>query len=178
MYILASKSPRRQELLKMLIDEFLVEVSNVDEDKIQDEPYHLSETLSLAKAQAIFKSHPEDIIIAADTIVIHQGEILGKPKDNNEAYLILKKLSNDVHDVVTGFTILSKDKCISKSSLTRVYFNDLSDELILAYIKTGSPLDKAGAYGIQDQDFPLIKKIEGSYYNVMGLPIEDLKKYL
>lgn len=178
MYILASKSPRRQELLKLLINDFIIEVSNVDESLIKDEPYNLSATLSKAKAEEIFKRHPEDIVIAADTIVIHKNKILGKPKDSDEAFKMLKELSGDEHDVITGFTILSKDKCITKSVLTKVHFNTLSDELIKAYVQTGSPLDKAGAYGIQDKEFPLIKKIEGSYYNVMGLPVEELKKCL
>ena len=178
MYILASKSPRRQELLKLLISDFSIEVSNVNESLIKDEPYKLSATLSKAKAKEIFNRHPNDIIIAADTIVIHKNKILGKPKDNNEAFAMLKELSGDSHDVVTGFTILSKDKCITKSVTTKVYFNELSDELINKYIQTGSPLDKAGAYGIQDKEFPLINKIEGSYYNVMGLPVEELKMCL
>ncbi|MCH5172432.1 MAG: septum formation protein Maf [Erysipelotrichales bacterium] len=178
MYILASKSPRRQELLKMLISDFAIEVSNIDESLINDEPYNLSATLSKVKAEEIFKKHPSDIIIAADTIVIHKNKVLGKPKNNLDAFTMLKELSDDVHDVITGFTILSKDKCITKSVITKVYFNDLSDDLINKYIQTGSPLDKAGAYGIQDKEFPLIKKIEGSYYNVMGLPVEELKKCL
>ena len=91
---------------------------------------------------------------------------------------MLHLLSNKTHDVVTGFTIISKEKNISKSVLTKVTFNELSDELINAYVKSGSPKDKAGAYGIQDKEFPLIKNIEGSYYNVVGLPLEELKKYL
>lgn len=177
-YILASKSPRRNELLKMLIPDFIVEVSNVDESKIKEIPYKLSEKLSYLKAEAIFKKHPDATVIAADTIVILNNEILGKPKDEQDAFRMLKELSNNAHDVVTGFTIMSKDKCITKSVLTKVYFNELTDELINAYIATKSPLDKAGAYGIQDKNFPLIKKIDGSYYNVMGLPIEEMKNYL
>ena len=178
MYILASKSPRRQELLKLLISDFLIEVSNVDESLIKDDPYKLSATLSKIKAQEIFKRHPDDVVIAADTVVIHNNKVLGKPKNNIEAFKMLKELSDDTHDVITGFTILSKNKCITKSVLTKVYFNDLSDDLINSYIQTGSPLDKAGAYGIQDKEFTLIKKIKGSYYNVMGLPIEEMKKCL
>ena len=177
-YILASKSPRRNELLKMLIPNFIVEVSNVDESKIKETPYKLSEKLSYLKAKAIFKKHPDATVIAADTIVILNNEILGKPKDEQDAFRMLKELSNNVHDVVTGFTIMSQDKCITKSVLTKVYFNELTDELINAYIATKSPLDKAGAYGIQDKKFPLIKNIDGSYYNVMGLPIEEMKNYL
>ena len=178
MYILASKSPRRQELLKLLIKDFVIEVPNINEGLIEDKPYNLSATLSKIKAEEIFKRHPKDIVIAADTVVIHKNKVLGKPKNNLEAFNMLKELSGDVHDVITGFTILSKEKCTTKSVMTKVYFNNLSDELINKYIQTGSPLDKAGAYGIQDKEFELIRKIEGSYYNVMGLPIEEMKKCL
>ena len=104
--------------------------------------------------------------------------MLGKPSNEEDAKRMLKLLSNRTHDVVTGFTIISKNKVISKSVLTHVTFNYLSDNLIDDYVKTGSPLDKAGAYGIQDKEFSLVKEISGSYYNVMGLPIEELKKYL
>ena len=178
MYILASKSPRRQELLKLLINEFKVVVSNVDESKIHANAYDLPLELSEAKAQTVFKDNQNDIIIAADTVVILDNIVLGKPSNEEDAKRMLKLLSNRTHDVVTGFTIISKNKVISKSVLTHVTFNYLSDNLIDDYVKTGSPLDKAGAYGIQDKEFSLVKEISGSYYNVMGLPIEELKKYL
>lgn len=178
MYILASKSPRRQELLKNIINDFKIVVSNVDESKIKASPYDLPLELSKAKAKAVFSSFPNDIIIAADTVVIINNEVLGKPINDEDAKRMLRLLSNKTHDVVTGFTIISKEKNISKSVLTKVTFNELNDELINAYVKSGSPKDKAGAYGIQDKEFALIKNIEGSYYNVVGLPIEELKKYL
>ncbi len=178
MYILASKSPRRQELLKLLINEFKVVVSNVDESKIHANAYDLPLELSKEKAQTVFKDNQNDIIIAADTVVILDNIVLGKPSNEEDAKRMLKLLSNRTHDVVTGFTIISKNKVISKSVLTHVTFNYLSDNLIDDYVKTGSPLDKAGAYGIQDKEFSLVKEISGSYYNVMGLPIEELKKYL
>lgn len=178
MYILASKSPRRQELLKLLINEFKVVVSNVDESKIHANAYDLPLELSKTKAQTVFKDNQNDIIIAADTVVILDNIVLGKPSNEEDAKRMLKLLSNRTHDVVTGFTIISKNKVISKSVLTHVTFNYLSDNLIDDYVKTGSPLDKAGAYGIQDKEFSLVKEISGSYYNVMGLPIEELKKYL
>ncbi len=178
MYILASKSPRRQELLKLLINDFKIEVSHIDESQIKAKPYELSAILSKLKAEDIFKFHQQDIIIAADTVVVHNGNILGKPKNSKEAFKMLKELSNDMHEVVTGFTVLSKDKCITKSVITKVYFNNLTDDLINRYIQTGSPFDKAGAYGIQDKEYPLIRKITGSFYNVMGLPIEELKMWL
>lgn len=178
MYILASKSPRRQELLKHIISDFKIIVSNVDENKIKAFPYDLPLELSKAKAKAVFINYPNDVVIAADTVVIVNNEVLGKPINDEDAKRMLHLLSNKTHDVVTGFTIISKEKTISKSVLTKVTFNELSDELINAYVKSGSPKDKAGAYGIQDKEFPLIKNIEGSYYNVVGLPLEELKKYL
>ena len=178
MYILASKSPRRQELLKHIISDFKIIVSNVDENKIKASPYDLSLELSKAKAKAVFINYPNDVVIAADTVVIVNNEVLGKPINDEDAKRMLHLLSNKTHDVVTGFTIISKEKTISKSVLTKVTFNELSDELINAYVKSGSPKDKAGAYGIQDKEFPLIKNIEGSYYNIVGLPLEELKKYL
>ena len=178
MYILASKSPRRQELLKNIINDFKIVVSNVEESKIKASLYDLPLELSKAKAKAVFSKYPNDVVIAADTIVIINNEVLGKPTNDEDAKKMLHLLSNKTHDVVTGFTIISKEKNISKSVLTKVTFNELSDELINAYVKSGSPKDKAGAYGIQDKEFPLIKNIEGSYYNVVGLPLEELKKYL
>lgn len=178
MYILASKSPRRQELLKHIISDFKIIVSNVDENKIKASPYDLPLELSKAKAKAVFINYPNDVVIAADTVVIVNNEVLGKPINDEDAKRMLHLLSKKTHDVVTGFTIISKEKTISKSVLTKVTFNELSDELINTYVKSGSPKDKAGAYGIQDKNFPLIKNIEGSYYNVVGLPLEELKKYL
>lgn len=178
MYILASKSPRRHELLKQVIPEFQIICSNVDESKIQAEPHELPKVLSKLKAEAIFKDHPNDIIIAADTIVLFNEKIYGKPQDENDAFRMLKDLSNETHEVITGFTILSKDTFIVDSVTTKVTFNYLSDQLILNYIKECQPLDKAGAYGIQDKVFNLVKQIDGSYSNVMGLPIEKLKMIL
>lgn len=178
MYILASKSPRRQELLKKIITNFEIVISNIDEHAIKDDPYNLPLTLSLVKAQDVFKSYPNDTIIASDTLVIFNNIVFGKPQDEKDAFNMLKTLSNKTHDVVTGFTILSKDRCISKKVITKVTFNNLSDETINAYIATKSPFDKAGGYGIQDTAFNLVKSIEGSYDNVMGLPTEELKKYL
>lgn len=178
MLILASKSPRRQELLKNITSNFVIEVSDLDESQVHADPYHLPEVLSKFKAQKVFEHHPNDTILAADTIVIIDGKVLGKPHDKKEATAMLQELSNKTHDVITGFTILKKDFELTKSVLTKVHFNKLSETQIKEYVDTLSPLDKAGAYGIQDEEYHLIKKIEGSYSNVMGLPLEELKKYL
>ncbi|MDD6302023.1 MAG: Maf family protein [Bacillales bacterium] len=175
MIILASKSPRRKELLHQLIDEFEIIPSNVDESL-----YPLNQ-LSLVKAQEISISHPNDIIISADTIVIYKDQIFGKPISKEDAYRMLKTLSNNVHEVKTIYTILnlSHNIQLTRSITSKVFFNDLSDELIHSYIATNSPLDKAGAYGIQDnKDFPIISHIEGSYTNIVGLPLEALEKDL
>lgn len=175
MFILASKSPRRKELLKEIIPEFEIIPSNVDEFK-----YSLDQ-LSLVKALEISKDHKDDIIISADTIVILDGEVFGKPQDEKEAYTMLKKLSNKSHEVKTIYTILCEKLSISHTNVitSYVHFNNLSDELIYSYIASKSPLDKAGAYGVQDNDkFPIISHIEGSYTNIVGLPVDELRKDL
>lgn len=175
MFILASKSPRRKELLKEIIPEFEIIPSNVDEFK-----YSLNE-LSLVKALEIAKDHPNDIIISADTIVILNDKVFGKPQSKDDAYNMLKELSGKVHEVKTIYTVFSEKLNISHTRVitSKVYFNFLTDDLINSYIASGSPLDKAGAYGVQDNDsFPIISHIEGSYTNIVGLPIDELKEDL
>lgn len=172
MIILASKSPRRKELLKQVISDFKIVVPNIDEYLY---PF---EELSLAKAKSIIKDFPNDIIISADTLVIMHSKVFGKPKDSIEAKKMLNKLSNQMHEVKTVYTILSKDYEVTKIVTSKVYFNKLSDQLIDDYVKTLSPLDKAGGYGIQDKDFPLVNHIEWSYSNIVGLPLEELKNDL
>lgn len=178
MFILASASPRRKELLSTLIKDFKVIVSDIDENIVVANAYDLPLELSKLKAHAVFKDNQTSTVLAADTIVLFENEILGKPISKEDAKKMLKKLSSKKHQVITGYTILSQEKEINRYVVTDVYFNELSDELIDQYIATGSPLDKAGAYGIQDKEFPLVNHIEGSYSNVMGLPLEDLAKFL
>ena len=172
--ILASASPRRKELLHKILSNFEIIPANIDEDQ-----YPLN-MLSLIKAQEIANTHPSSLIISADTVVILDEQVLGKPKDEDDAFDMLKKLSSRVHEVSTFYTIYSKENNISitRQVTSLVYFNKLSDELIKAYIATKSPLDKAGAYGIQDKEFPLIEKIEGEEDNVIGLPLQEIKKDL
>lgn len=175
MIILASQSPRRKELLSKLVPEFKIIPSNIDEF------LYPIEELSLAKAKDIAKDYPDDIIIAADTLVYLNNEILGKPHDEKDAREMLNKLSNRKHEVKTIYTIYSINKKIeiTKEIVSDVYFNKLSDELITSYIASKSPLDKAGAYGVQDNDrFPLINKTTGSLTNIIGLPLEELEKDL
>lgn len=177
MFILASKSPRRKEILHQLVDDFLIIPSNIDEDKIISDPYSLSEKISKEKALEIYKDHKDDTILACDTIVILDNEVLGKPKDKEDAIKMLKNLSGREHTVISGYTFINNGKTISRSVVSYVVFNKLDDDLIKRYVDTGSPLDKAGAYGVQDKEFNIIKEIRGSYYNVMGLPLEDIKEY-
>lgn len=175
MIILASASPRRQELIKMLTNDFVVIPSDVDESIIHTEPHALPAELSKLKAYSIFMDHPDDTVIACDTIVILEGKILGKPKSEEQAKEMLRALSGKKHVVISGYTYINKKKEITRTVRTYVYFNKLSEETIDAYVKSGSPMDKAGAYGIQDEEFNLVNHIEGSFYNVVGFPVEDIK---
>lgn len=175
MFILASKSPRRAELLKMLIADFVIIVPDIDENLLVSIPSDSAKIISKFKAYKIFANYPEATVLSCDTIVVKDGELMGKPKDAADAARMLRKLSGKKHHVISGFTLLSPKVEVNKNIVTEVTFNELSEETISAYIKTGSPFDKAGAYGIQDADFNLVKEIKGSYYNVMGLPVEALR---
>jgi len=174
-FILASSSPRRKTLLKELMGEFSVIEPKIDEKAVRALDAALPQEISKHKAYTIFNRHPDAVILACDTIVYHKGHKLGKPVDAESAWHMLKLLSGKIHKVITGYTLLGPDFEINRTVVTRVHFNELNDELIAAYIASGSPFDKAGGYGIQDETFPLVKKIEGSYSNVMGLPLEDLR---
>lgn len=177
MIILASKSPRRRELIKKLTNEFTVIPSDVDESLLVTTPHDLPGELSKLKAYSIFSKYPNDTVLSCDTVVILNNELMGKPHSEKEAKEMLKKLSGKKHVVISGYTFINKNVEITRSVKTYVYFNELSDELIDAYIKSGSPMDKAGAYGIQDKEFNLVNHIEGSFDNVMGLPTEDIKAH-
>ncbi len=178
MFILASKSPRRQELLKLIVKDFKIMVPDIDENMSVSIPSDTAKIISKFKAYKIFADNPTATVLACDTIVVIEGELLGKPKNAEDAYRMLRKLSGKKHHVISGFTLLSPNLEINKNIVTEVYFNTLSDETIEAYINTGSPFDKAGAYGIQDENFNLVSRIKGSYYNVMGLPVEALRKVI
>ena len=178
MLILASESPRRRELIKKITNDFVVIPSNVDESILHIAPHDLPGELSKLKAYSVFNEHPNDEVLACDTVVILHGELMGKPKDKKEAFEMLSKLSGEKHVVISGYTYISKEKEITRTVRTYVYFNKLSDELINKYIESGSPMDKAGAYGIQDEEFHLVNHIEGDFDNVIGLPVEDIKKHV
>lgn len=172
--ILASKSPRRKELLFRLIDDFLIIPSNIDEDKYK------VDTLSYLKAEKIGNIYQDDLVISADTIVILDDLILGKPRDEKEAIKMLKMLSNRAHEVDTYYTFYwaKKNICFTRKVTSKVYFNKLDDDLINRYVASKSPFDKAGGYGIQDKEFALVNKIDGEIENVMGFPIKEIKEDL
>lgn len=174
MVILASKSPRRITLLKKIFPSFEIMPADIDEYLYPEDQ------LSLVKAKAISSSYPSALILSADTLVIKNNKVYGKPKDEEDARRMLHELSSSMHEVKTYYSIVLEEKgiCLTRCVTSKVYFAPLNDELIEAYIATRSPLDKAGAYGIQDKDFPLIDHIEGSYDNIVGFPIEEIKQDL
>lgn len=177
MLILASKSPRRKELLSLFTEDFIIKTADVDETLPKGiSPDKAVEYLSKIKAEP-FKND-NDTVIGADTVVAIDGKILGKPKDKNNAFEMLKMLSGKTHSVFTGVTILSAEKSITFSVETKVKFFDLSDEEINSYISTNEPFDKAGAYGIQGKGSLLVEKIDGDYFNVVGLPISKVAQCL
>ena len=170
--ILASSSPRRQELLRQLGISFAVAVPAVDEHAVHaDSPAELVERLALSKARAVAAQHPEAIVLGADTVVVVDGEILGKPADRAEAERMLSRLSGRSHQVLTGVAVVRGGEELVGHEETVVRFAPLSREQIQWYVETGEPMDKAGAYGIQGRAAALIASISGDYYNVVGLPL-------
>ncbi len=170
--ILASQSPRRRELMRMLNISFEAIVSEVEEDvPEQIAPGELVEALALQKAQAVFGQHPEACVIGADTIVYIDGEILGKPKDDADAANILGKLQGRTHEVYTGVAVLAPTGMEVKHDVTRVTFAPMTEDEIAWYVKTGEPRDKAGAYGIQGPGGIFVDRVEGNYFTVIGMPL-------
>lgn len=177
--ILASGSPRRFELLKSLGLDFDVYRPDVDESMIDGEaPYELCTRLSRLKAESGAKKFPDSLIIAADTIVVIDDVILGKPKDRRDAFMMLKRLQGRWHEVITGISVCMKEIVISHDEHTRVKFRDMNDDEIHAYVSTGESDDKAGAYAVQGYGSLLVERIEGDYFNVVGLPLCGLGRVL
>lgn len=182
--ILASSSPRRKELLSYANIPFKIVVSQVEEHfNDKNEPHEIVQALALQKAEAVATKLDSDaVVLGADTIVTIDNQILGKPIDENEAKTMLRKLSNREHTVYTGVAIVSNTETTTFYEETKVQFWELSDKEIDDYIKSGEPFDKAGAYGIQKLGSILVKRIDGDYYNVVGLPISrayrELKRFL
>jgi septum formation protein len=170
---LASESPRRRQLLTQAGIAHTVMPSGADEDIACDlPPEQFVQTLALRKAQAVrAQISYECIIIAADTIVYFDGQILGKPADEAQAFDMLSRLQGNRHTVYTGVAMLCSDKQVVFAEQADVYFRALDDETIRRYIATGEPMDKAGAYGIQEKGSVLVTRVEGDFYTVMGLPI-------
>ena len=176
--ILASQSPRRKELLGLLNIPFTIRVADIDEtmDPAVDPALEVVR-VSRLKAQAIEKT-PDDTVIAADTIVVCNGRVLGKPADEADAKAMLQMLSGKAHQVITGLCVMRGDQCITHAEVTDVYFRTLTDFEIDSYIQTKDPLDKAGSYGIQSGGAIFVEKIVGDYYNVVGLPVCRLHQIL
>lgn len=170
--ILASSSPRRKELLENLRLTFTISSSEVDESfDPQLSPEEVVMDLAERKAQVIFQENPNAFVLGSDTIVVADGQILGKPADEKEAVSMLTMLSGKQHEVFTGVAILSTNGSTRFYEKTEVWFWELTDEEIHSYVQSGEPLDKAGAYGIQQLGSMLVKKINGDYFAVVGLPV-------
>lgn len=175
---LASNSPRRKQIMKEAGYTFEIIKSDFDEAGEYVSPVKMATAFSYGKALDVFnklKDKENAVVIGADTTVYFENEIIGKPKDEKDAFNTLKRLSDNTHTVVTGFTIITKDKVITDYDTSTVTFNNLTDDLISEYVKSGKPMDKAGSYGIQD-GFPIVKEYTGSFTNIIGLPIEKVKK--
>ncbi|OLS41775.1 nucleoside triphosphate pyrophosphatase [Bacillus sp. MRMR6] len=170
--ILASSSPRRKELLENLQLTFTISSSEVDEsfDPMLS-PEDVVMELAERKAQAVFKDNPESFVLGSDTIVVANGQVLGKPTNSEEATRMLTILSGQQHDVYTGVAILSANVSTKFFEKTEVEFWELTDEEISYYVQSGEPLDKAGSYGIQQLGSMLVKRIKGDYFAVVGLPV-------
>jgi len=177
--ILASSSPRRKELLETLRLTFAISSSEVDESFDPTlAPKDVVMELADRKAQTVFKENQDAFVIGSDTIVVANNQILGKPADEAEAFTMLKSLSGRQHEVFTGVSIVSKAGTTKFYERTEVWFWELTDDSIRAYVKSGEPLDKAGAYGIQQLGSMLVKKINGDYFSVVGLPVSRLVREL
>ena len=181
--ILASQSPRRKVLMGFITTDFTVDVCMEEEKVEEDTPADQAvQQLALQKAKWVAKRHPGDVVIGCDTVVAIDGEILGKPKSEEDAANMLRKLSGKKHQVYTGVALVQDDREECFVSTTGVKFYELEDELVDWYVATGEPADKAGAYGIQGNGSILVEGLEGDYFTVMGLPVgrlyRELKKFM
>ena len=183
--ILASQSPRRKEILENLGLDFEIVTSDADESSSITNPYTLVEELSRRKGEAVRdlllsqgRDLSDTVIIASDTVVSIDGEILGKPRDKEDAKRMLKLLSGREHEVVSGICLIGRGKTETAHEITEVTFRDLTGEEIRSYVATKEPMDKAGAYGIQDTAALWIEGIRGDYFNVVGLPVHRLEQTL
>lgn len=180
-YILASKSPRRKEILETLGLEFEVVVADADESSDERDPYRFVELISERKGLAVRdrlldegRDLSDTVIISSDTVVAIDGEILGKPKDEEDAKRMLRLYSGRSHEVVSGICLLCGDRHGVSHEVTRVAFDVMDEETIESYVRTTKPYDKAGAYAIQGLASAYIRGIEGDYFNVVGLPVHRM----
>jgi len=179
--ILASASPRRRRLLKQIGFTFQVIISDVDEDDIvSHDPLINIQAIALLKARAVAASVEDGIVIGADTQILMDGETLGKPMDEADAARMLSELSGRSHEVITGVALIDADTGREETwvETTLVTFRELSEEEISEYVDTGEPMGKAGAYGIQGRAAAFVERIEGCYFNVVGLPLAKLSQKL
>ncbi|HEX7158099.1 MAG TPA: nucleoside triphosphate pyrophosphatase [Edaphobacter sp.] len=179
MLILASSSPRRRELLSQAGLDFTVETADINEEPQPDEaPAKYVQRLAVEKAQAVWERHRSDddnanpiTVLGADTTVVIDGEMLGKPATSAEACRMLERLSGRTHQVMTGIAAITRNAIVSDVEITQVFFDLIDEDELVRYLATGEPLDKAGAYGIQGYAARWIPRIEGCYFNVVGLPL-------
>ena len=177
--ILASSSPRRKELLTTAGVEFEIHVRDVDETITEGTlPEEAAKKTAVKKAAAVAEDYADCVVIGADTIVVANGKILGKPKDEADAKAMLSMLSGIEHEVITGVCIIRDGKPETFAQISKVKFYDLTDEEISAYVATKEPMDKAGAYGIQGLGCRLVERIEGDYFNIVGLPVAEVVRRL
>lgn len=181
MIILASQSPRRKQLMgEDITHDFKVVISDADEHVVGNlSPMEYVQIVARRKGEKVHQEYPHDVVISADTIVTIDNKIIGKPVDEKDAKRILNYLSDRTHIVITAFCVFKDDLFVEKCVESEVTFNKLNEELIDRYIESGSPMDKAGAYGGQDNDkFPIIKSYKGSMKNVIGFPSEEILETL
>ncbi|MBQ3055621.1 MAG: septum formation inhibitor Maf [Oscillospiraceae bacterium] len=177
--VLASQSPRRRELLGRVFAEFEVIPSGVEETAAAESPREYVISLAKAKAQDVASRLPQEtLVIGSDTVVVLDGKILEKPKDEEDAFRMLSSMSGRMHEVYTGLALCKDGEVLSDCEVTKVWFRPLSEDAINRYIASGEPMDKAGAYGIQQKGALLVKGIEGDYFNVVGLPLCKLCELL
>lgn len=182
--ILASNSPRRKEILNQLNLDFMVMPSSFEESSLDMEPKALVEHFAYMKAKDVYEQHsdirkPDTFILGSDTIV-YNGRIMGKPKDNEDAFQMLKELSGREHMVISGISVINAatGQSLTRNEITRVCFRSLSDREIWSYVESGEPKDKAGAYAIQGIGSLFVKEIKGCYFNVVGLPVQKFNEIM
>ncbi|MDG5786854.1 Maf family protein [Evansella sp. AB-P1] len=178
-FILASQSPRRKQLLEQVHIPFFVEESRVVEQfNMEESPEEVVVSLASQKAEEVFSRFPDHVVLGADTIVVVDQDVLGKPHDEKEAKEMLRRLSGRTHHVMTGVSIISNEKKLSFCEIAQVTFFELTEEEISAYVHTGDPFDKAGGYGIQTNGATLVHSIRGDYFTIVGLPIARVVRAL